>query len=231
MSPLLSSLSTAMILALLGALSTHLRQQAQQRQNQAWKQGLQTSLELLQRLQKHRGLGAQTEPQALVQRQQLVRELEQFWRQCPQDDSGLAELDGQWRQLRQQPDDFDGHCRLIEHLLNAAEHLELRLARQLPAVSGLVQACRELEDLARLRGLAVRGARHARCPLQLQVQMRYLCQRLAPPGGSSPLRGLLQRLQRELIDAPQVQLQPADCFALLTPLIDERLGHLQRQLA
>jgi hypothetical protein len=37
-------------------------------------------------------------------------------------------------------------------------------------------------------------------------------------------------LQRELIEPARVTISPAACFALLTPLIDERLGLLRAQL-
>ena len=46
----------------------------------------------------------------------------------------------------------------------------------------------------------------------------------------SPLGNALQQLRRELIDAARVAISPAACFALLTPLIDARLGNLQQQL-
>ena len=44
------------------------------------------------------------------------------------------------------------------------------------------------------------------------------------------LGNALQQLQRELIEPARVAISPAACFALLTPLIDARLGNLQQQL-
>lgn len=211
-------------------LAARLRQQALRRQTAAWLNTLHVTLELLQRLQQHRGLGGQNSAEAAEKCRQLGEEIGNLWRRCPQDDSGLAELDGQWRALRQTPADFTGHCRLIEQLLNALEQLELRLATRQHRVSGLAQACRELEDLAQLRGLAVRGAQHAHCPLPLQVQMRYLCQRLNADARHPQWYLPLQRLQNELIDAPQVRIRPGDCFALLTPLIDGRLREIHMSL-
>ena len=144
---------------------------------------------------------------------------------------GSSRRDLAWRRLRQHPADFAGHCQLIEQLLNGVEHLELRLLRSQPSLQGLTLACRELEDLAQLRGLAVRGAQQERCPLPLQVQMRYLSQRLQPSASRQlELGSALQQLQRELIEPARVAISPAACFALLTPLIDARLGNLQQQL-
>ncbi len=225
------ALGTVAGLLALGALCSRLRQQQLRRQNLAWQASLQNALALLQRLQKHRGLGGQPGAEAQAQREQIARELDQLWRNSPQDGSGLAELDGAWRHVRQQPGDFAGHCQLLEQLLNGIEHLELRLLRGQPSLQGLTQACRELEDLAQLRGLAVRGAQQPCCPLPLQVQMRYLSQRLQLNASRQfALGAALQQLHRELIEPARVAISPAACFALLTPLIDERLGLLREQL-
>jgi chromosome segregation ATPase len=226
-----AALSTGLLLLALGMLCSRLRWRQLRRQHRAWQANLQSALNILQRLQKHRGLGGQTNPEASQQRQQIAQQLDALWRDCPQNDNGLAELDGDWRRLRQQPSNFSGHCQLIEQLLNGIEQLELRLLRGQPGLQGLSQACREIEDLAQLRGLAVRGAQQARCPLPLQVQMRYLSQRLQRgTAGQANEAQALQQLQRELIEPAAVSISPTACFALLTPLIDKRLERLQAQL-
>ena len=87
------------------------------------------------------------------------------------------------------------------------------------------------KEAGQIAGLAVRGAQQERCPLPLQVQMRYLSQRLQPSASRQlELGSALQQLQRELIEPARVAISPAACFALLTPLIDARLGNLQQQL-
>ena len=103
MSLLSVSLGTAGALLALGTLCSRLRRQQRQRHNQAWQASLHSALALLQRVQKHRGLGGQDSQEARLQREQIATELDRLWRSCPQDDSGLAELDGAWRQLRQHP--------------------------------------------------------------------------------------------------------------------------------
>lgn len=199
-----------------------------QRHNQA----LQLALELLQNLQKHRGLGPLSDAQSLSQRSAIAQQLDRLWQRWPSADQRLPDLGAAWPALRGQPADFNGHCHLIERLLEAIQLLELRLGehhRQITA--GLSEACRSLEDLGRLRALSVRAANHPRCPLELQIQMRYLCQRLAGPSCEQRILLVIERLDRELIGATKVRLAPMDCFALLTPIIDERLQGLRLSLA
>lgn len=190
---------------------------------------LQRSLELLDALQKHRGLGAQQDIASVSQRNTLARRLDQLWLNWPGPGLQLAPLQQDWPQLRRNPGDFEAHCRMIEALLRVIEQLEDRL--ELSAPNGLGQACRRLEQLARLRGLAVRAANYRRCPAGLELQIRQLCQRLDEPAANEPLHSLLQQLQQQLIAEPRSHLTPGDCFSLLTPLIDERLQGLRRTLA
>ncbi|MEO4047370.1 hypothetical protein AAFN46_09815 [Pseudomonas sp. CAU 1711] len=224
-------MSIALALLVAGLLAALLyRQKARQRErrhNHAQLQALMHSLEMLQRLQKHRGLGGQDSAAARNQCRQLADELERLWRNLPPAAQELEELQRDWPGPRSRPDDFDAHCRLIERLLTAMQLFELRQGEELD----IARQCRELEELARLRGLAVRGARASRCPLPLQVQLRYLSLRLqrgAAPHGA--LASALERLQRQLIEPLQVGISAQECFELLTPLIDEQLGALRQRL-
>lgn len=228
-------------LALAGTLGTLLflillqqsiaQRQARQRR-QALQQALVHSLELLQRLQKHRGLGGQGSSDARNQCRNLALELDHLWHNQPGAAEELLELQPTWRALQQQAGDFDGHCRLIEHLLTLIQLFELRLSGPLQNDLGIARSCRELEELARLRGLAVRGASAERCPLPLQVQLRYLSLRLQSRAShNTALARALDNLRRQLIDPPRVAIAPAECFNLLTPLIDEQLGQLRQRLA
>ncbi|MBS7661516.1 hypothetical protein I0D00_06065 [Pseudomonas lalucatii] len=216
------ALILALALVLLGqCLSRHAARRHQLRLRRLHSATLQRSLELLQTLQQHRGLGAQQDIASTSQRNALARRIDQLWLNWPGPSLQLPPLQQDWPQLRRKPADFAAHCQMIEALLGVIEQLEDRLCLETdPPLRGLGQACRVLEDLARLRGLAMRAANYRRCPGGLQVQLRSLCQRLAEPGHGEPLHGLLRRLERELIEAPQARLSPSDCFALLTPLID-----------
>ncbi|WP_369959721.1 hypothetical protein [Pseudomonas benzenivorans] len=216
------ALALALALVLIGQwLSRRAARHHRQHLRQLQSTTLQRSLELLQTLQQHRGLGAQQDIASTSQRNALARRLDRLWLNWPGPSLQLAPLQQDWPQLRRKPADFAAHCRVIEALLGVIEQLEERLCLEAgPPLRGLGQACRVLEDLARLRGLAMRAANYQRCPSGLQVQLRHLCQRLAEPGHGEPLHGLLRRLEQELIEAPQARLSPSDCFALLTPLID-----------
>ena len=194
-------------------------------------QALQMALEVLQFVQKHRGLGGQRDATAVAQRMDIANRIDRLWQDWQGEENRPA-MRALWREIRQNPTEFEPHCILIEQLLESIHVLELRLAYQgNPQVTGLCDACRALEDLGRLRGLAVRAANYETCPLDMQVQMRYLCQRLADPIGGNTLAKLVEHLQRNLIDAPCVSLAPAECYALITPLIDERLQGLRHSIA
>ena len=193
---------------------------------------LQRALELLPAVQKHRGLGAQQDIASVSQRNALARELDQLWLNWPGESLQLAPLHQDWPQLRRKPADFEAHCQMIEALLIVIEQLEDRLRlTDKPQLQGIAAACHTLEDLARLRGLAVRAANYTRCPAGLKMQMHLLCQRLQHAEQPELLNSLLQRLQNDLIDAPQVRLAPSDCFALLSPPIEEHLLRLHMSFA
>lgn len=192
--------------------------------NELQGQCLQRSLELLRALQKHRGLGAQYDVASVSQRNALARQLDQLWLNWPGESLDLAPLHQQWPRLRMKPADFDAHSQVIGELLQVIEQLEQRLPHS--GIHGLALACRNLEDLARLRGLAVRAANYDKCPPVLQEQMRKLCLQIAASDGDQQLQTLLQRLSSELIEAQATRIGPADCFALLTPAIEQRLQSL-----
>ncbi|MDX5372834.1 MAG: hypothetical protein LPK18_10400 [Pseudomonadaceae bacterium] len=220
----LASLAVALLAALLYRRSAL---QRERHHGHAQLQALMHSLEMLQRLQKHRGLGGQGAAAARAQCSQLADELERLWRELPPSADELRELYRDWQAVRTRADDFEAHCRLIERLLTAMQLLELRQAAELD----IARQCRELEELARLRGLAVRGAAATRCPLPLQVQLRYLSLRLQRSAAANgALASALERLQRQLIEPLRVAISAQECFELLTPLIDEQLGELRRRL-
>lgn len=188
------------------------------------------TMDIFQLLQKHRGLGGQRDAAAAAQQHEIATRLDRLW-QVRKAENRPA-MRALWQQIRQHPTEFEPHCILIEQLLDSIHVLELRLAylgnRQ---VAGLCEACRALEDLGRLRGLAVRAANFERCPLEMQIQMRDLCQRLADPLGGQTLSELIDHLERNLIDAPRISLAPTECYALITPVIDDRLQGIRHSIA
>lgn len=229
-----SLIALTLVIALL-ALGYWFGQRRKQRQRKASTlldtQIVQLCLDLLQFLQMHRGLGGQQDAAGESQRSTLAQHIDGLWQQWPDTQLQLPPLQQHWPQLRRKPADFEAHCRLIEALLVVIEQLEDRLYRlHLPGIRGMGEACRSLEDLARLRGLTVRAANYERCPPGLQMQLRFLCNRLLDQEQDPPLLILIERLQNELIESNQVYLTPTECFALLTPSIELRLDEIRLRL-
>ena len=194
---------------------------------------------LIQNVQKHRGLGGQSAQPAVRQREQLAFQLDRQWQGWTQIFSDHALLKREstpewllsWPQLRQTPADFDGHCALIDRLLTIlalVERTQFHTSRH-PTALKLAERCRDVEDLARLRGLAVRAAAHARCPIELEVPLRYLWQRVnLASWQDSAITLALREIQQQLLDATKTSIAPARCFELLTPSIDRALDELRR---
>ncbi|VXC91939.1 conserved hypothetical protein [Pseudomonas sp. 8Z] len=185
-------------------------------------------LDLLEALQKHRGLGGLQDSAGINQRLAIARHIDQLFQHWPHSHPPPA-LTDKWPALQRNPADFDAHCQLIEALLTLIEQLEDRLQRRRANFRGIGQACRAVEDLARLRGLCVRAARNRRCPSGLQMQLRFICQRLRSHSPDQQILTLLTHLEQELIDTRHIRLTPGQCFALLTPLIDERLQAIRQE--
>ncbi|MNR52650.1 hypothetical protein D3C85_1725310 [compost metagenome] len=61
------------------------------------------------------------------------------------------------------------------------------------------------------------------------IQLQYLHERLLRHAPHS-LHNALERLQRCLISTTTVSITPAECYTLLTPLLDERLDAIRRDL-
>jgi hypothetical protein len=209
-------------------------------------QQLEYVLTLIQGVQKHRGLSGQSSRTALLQREQLAQQLDRQWSDWPVVIGSVlpaADAAVSWRGLRAQPTDFNYHCRLIDQLLTALALLERallavrknarRAATSESASLELVMRCREIEDLGRVRGLSVRAAGHAACPIEMAVPLRYLCRRLH--GGSLQKADpavvmALREIQQKLLDGARVSITAERCFELLTPSIDRALDKLRQAL-
>jgi hypothetical protein len=230
------ALSIALALALALLLAGHFLSQLagkrhQQHLNELQAELLQRAIDLLQTLQKHRGLGAQQDLLSTSQRNALARQLDQLWLNWPGASLGFAPLQQDWPRLRRNPADFAAHCQVIDGLLEVIATLETRLCQAGNSqVEGIAQACHGLENLARLRGLSVRAANYSQCPQGLKTQIQQLCLELEQSPADAPLQQVLQRLEQEMIDSREVRLAPHECFALLTPLIDDYAQRLRAPL-
>lgn len=185
---------------------------------------LQLGLVLMQGVQRHRALGAQTSAEALHSRRKLEAELEHAWRAWPETGDYRT-----WQDLLRTPEDFDGHCRLLEKLLAHIQHLDLQRCHLLKLTPEVAERCWQVEELGRLRGLSVRVAAQQHCPLELRIQLQYLHDRLLKDADAS-LRNALGRLSHDLLGVQRTTLQPAELYALLTPLIDARIEAIQSRI-
>jgi len=115
---------------------------------------------------------------------------------------------------------------LIETLIDALEK-RAPISSNEPAEAA--RACRELEDVARLRGLCVVASNQGGCTPALQKRLKALCRRMATDTDME-LKRLVGKLERSVIHAAQPRLSPPECFALVTPFIDARLQLIQQRL-
>ncbi len=186
---------------------------------------VQEDLEILRLLQQHRGLGVQSEPTAVALRCTLATSLTQRLQQRSALPDAYSITEG-WLVLRNNPADFDGHCALIETLIDAFEK-RAPMSSNEPAEAA--RACRELEDVARLRGLCVVASNQGGCTPALQKRLKALCRRMVTDTDME-LKRLVGKLERSVIHAAQPRLSPPECFALVTPFIDARLQLIRQRL-
>lgn len=234
------------LLALMGLsyLLSAARQRDSRHRTKIMSAQMEHTLTLIQNLQKHRGLGVQQSAAAQRQREQVIAQVESEWKALMQSMEGLphaltylyagtGNARQRWASLRAEPADFDGHCGLIDQLLTILALLErasIKTASPVIALS-VTTRCRDVEDLARLRGLAARAGGAERCPIYLEVPLRFLCQRVAAAGQTLPDAAVnlaLKEIQQKLLDSVRVQITSARCFELLTPSIDRRLDELRQ---
>ena len=185
---------------------------------------VQEDLEILRLLQQHRGLGALSDVAAVTLRSALAANLTQRLQQraALPDAYSISEA---WLALRETPTDFESHSVLIETVIDSlAQRVSLNHEG-----ARIAQACRELEDVARLRGLCVIASLQGGCTPALQGRLEGLCRRIGS-GVDMELKRLVGKLERSVVHSAQPRLSPPECFALVTPLIDARLQRIQQRL-
>jgi hypothetical protein len=182
------------------------------------------ALEILRLLQQHRGLGALSDVAALTLRSAIAANLTQRLQQR----AGLPDsylLTEAWLTLRETPTDFESHSVLIETVIDSlAQRAWLNHEG-----ATVAQTCRELEAVARLRGLCVIASMQGGCTPAMQGRLEMLCRRIGS-GVDMELKRLVGKLERNVVHSAQPRLSPPECFALVTPLIDARLQLIQQRL-
>lgn len=221
----LPTLAILIALALTGIFLLRAGRQQHQRQHEDLTMQLLLGLDLMQGVQRHRALGTQSGSDATRNRRALEVQLERAWNAWT-DSGDLAN----WRNLLRSPEDFEGHCRLLERLLGQIRYLELHRCHLLESTPEIADRCWKVEDLGRLRGLSIRAAAHQQCPLELQVQLLYLRDRLLADADES-LQSALAHVTNSLIGAERTAIKPAELYSLLTPLIDKRIEGIRSVVA
>ena len=234
----LTAVAVAMALALSGLLLSWRIELRERRHSALIATSIENLIKLIQGVQKHRGLGAQGTPDAAQQLDALRAQMERQWRDqyerlsvtSPALAKLVDQLQRQWLLVRNNPGDFDMHCRLLDRMLTTVEIFERQCA-QLRNDWKLTVAsrCRAIEDLARLRGRSAQAARFSKCPIELVVSLRYLGQ--CVKAGSLyrddlKIGAALDEIEKNLLATDRVSITPGRCFELLTPSVDRALDAL-----
>ena len=195
-------------------------------------------LELIQRIQRHRGLCANLQGDNLADQRRLNREISQLWSPLlsPDYDGNKNRIKFQqesWQQISDSPENsFMPHCLLIEKLL-----YELTIIADtcsLTAVDpkqdnqdiwqNVLQRPHFAESLGRLRALGNKAASLGECPADVRVQLLYQLQNLEKDPLEQSNTGPIIRLIHDEILAPEkIEIAPQAYFTRLTQAIDEQL--------
>ncbi|MGH1461321.1 MAG: hypothetical protein ACRBB6_04730 [Neptuniibacter sp.] len=182
-------------------------------------------LNLIQRLQRHRGLCANLNDSNRAEQQQLCREINQYWQPLLDKNYGgnIKRVNIQhnnWKVIEAQPlNSFMAHCDLIEKLLH-----ELTVIADTCSLTAnnnqhdteelwqnLLQRPHFAETLGRLRALGTKASSVGHCSADVRVQLQYQ----------------LQNLDKELIDRKEDQpIKAMVTDEILTPekiMIDSRV--------
>ncbi|MFW1676869.1 hypothetical protein ACFVYJ_03695 [Pontibacter sp. JAM-7] len=204
-------------------------------------------LDLIQQLQRHRGLCASLSDDNRMEQQQLSREIDRLWQPLQVADycgkpSRVRIQHQHWQQIRQNPENsFMPHSELIEKLLHELTEIadycaltaENSLFDQEALWQNLIRRPHHAESLARLRGLGAKSAREGRCQASVRVQLQYLLQQMKSDPIANGKQMETERLVSEQILQPdQISIDPGMYFSQLSRLIDEQIQitrtHLQQ---
>ncbi|MBY4675253.1 hypothetical protein [Marinobacterium arenosum] len=218
------------------------------RRRQQVKQGIEQLallLELVQLLQRHRGLCLNEAAVGGAEQRSLATQIDQHWRELsgngyPGDRQRLAQQAHHWQQLRPgHADSFQQHCRLIDQLLH-----ELTVVADNSTLTAMTDqaASRQLWDnllyrpyyaeaLGRIRGLGSLAARTGHCSARLRVQLQYLgrelaCYQLA----DSRSQQVLALLNEQILRPTTIDMEAQRFFAQMSAFIDEQIQLTQGYL-
>ncbi|WP_286237214.1 hypothetical protein [Neptuniibacter halophilus] len=231
---------SVLILITLGASLYH-RKKMRQRLNTRLLRGidqLTRLLELIQRIQRHRGLCANLNGQNNTEQRNLSSEIEPLWNALlgpdyDGDHNRIRLQHQRWQQICANPaDSFMSHCLLIEKLLNeltviadtcslTADNTHFDTQR---LWQNLLQRPYFAETLGRLRALGNRAAALGHCPADIRVQILYQLQNLkASELFTAELEKVSELVQQEILTPEQIQIEPRVYFSHMTQAIDDQI--------
>lgn len=204
-------------------------------------------LDLIQHLQRHRGVCASLTSDTRMEQQQLSHQTDRLWIALQSDDycgnpSRIRLQLQNWQTIKHKPENsFMAHCELIEKLLHElteiADHCALTADNspfdQEALWQNLIRRPHHAESLARLRGLGAKAARDGRCQASVRVQLQYLLQQMkSDPIANGKQLETEQLVSEQILQPAQISIDPGFYFAQLTRLIDEQIQmtrlHLQQ---
>ena len=202
-------------------------------------------LDLIQRLQRHRGLCANLTGDNLIQQKQLSIEIDQIWLSLLDKSYGgnqkrIHIQHKNWLNLQANPkDSFMPHCELIEKLLH-----ELTVIADVCSLTASNNAydCDDLwrnllkrpqfaETLGRLRALGNKASSLKHCPADVKVQLQYQLANLRSHELYDDDAKQIEQLVVQEVLAPEViQIEPRVYFNRVTQAIDQQIQRTREHL-
>jgi hypothetical protein len=235
-------------LIILGVLVTVLigvnfysRQRLRKRRYEKTQRGIEqltALLDLIQRLQRHRGLCANLNESNQAEQMQLSSEINRHWQPllaktyC----GNIKRVNLQhenWKQIVLNPQNsFLAHCDLITKLLH-----ELSVIADTCALTAhnshfdtaelwqnLLKRPYFAETLGRIRALGTKAASNGQCSADLRVQLQYQLQNLdKEPIDPREVEQIKALVNEELLTPEQIRIEPKVYFNRLTQAIDNQI--------
>ncbi|MEM5535179.1 hypothetical protein WNY58_02125 [Neptuniibacter pectenicola] len=195
-------------------------------------------LELIQKMQRHRGLCANLTQNQTEQRR-LSMDIDYLWSSLISEDyaGNLIRVKRQqinWQAISAAPENsFMPHCQLIEKLLHEltviADTCSLTAQERNHDNQNLwhnvLKRPQFAESLGRLRALGNKAASLGHCPADIRVQLLYQLQNIEKhqiEGGNT--RQIITLINNEILTPEQISIEPRVYFNQLTQAIDEQLS-------
>lgn len=195
-------------------------------------------LNLIQNLQRHRGVCANLDNNNRHQQQHLSTEINSIWEALisPEYDGNQTRLHIQkrnWDALIAQPENsFMQHCQLIEMLLNElnviADTCSLTSTQaninHIELWQNLLERPMFAESLGKLRALGNKAASLGYCPADIRVQLHYQLQCLTNNSMDSTIsREIKSLIEKEILEPEKIHIEPSVYFQRMTQAIDAQI--------